>query len=451
MAKEGKFDEFFVACSQETECGLSKNHKHCKLCYKAFDTPYHCDRHFSNSHKSRAVSHGGVAHYPCKLRHGINNKCDRPHYHCPICEKTVTYRDRFKLHLNTHTKSNNKSRNDNKKDNPHVEEKIDEGIAKGDVSSGNETLEEEKHGSHIREEENIKGGKDKKTDKFQKEKEGKKSCPICGKLMHAKSIGRHCRNIHDYQYPDMVTCVDERKGLFLVRHTSKGGVMYPIHVRKILEGEKAGMQCELTECMDFMRVAWRSGITMAECGHLQEVGKGSNYPENLSLSLEALKYLSPDGERRVFAEKKVSECKELQRLAGESNAPLIIPVVDGSRFIHFSVFDGQVNYYSRFGRVIVTADLSNGTLDCRCCRRKVPCKHKRVCLWYFSEKKQLDMFLSGTGIEVKKDETKILNQTESLYPPKDTAVLQKMCRYIHEQKKGTSKCLCGRKSKTCSF
>lgn len=51
----------------------------------------------------------------------------------------------------------------------------------------------------------------------------------------------------------MATCVDEKEGIFLIRHSSKGGMMYPTNVKKVMDGKNAGVGCAITECMDFMR------------------------------------------------------------------------------------------------------------------------------------------------------------------------------------------------------
>ena len=75
-----------------------------------------------------------------------------------------------------------------------------------------------------------------------------------------------------------------------------------------------------------------------------------------------------------------------------NNAVLIVSFEDGERYIHFSVYDGAVHYYSKLGRVIVTCDLKNGYLDCGCCRRKRGCTHKAICLWYLRGIDKLEQF-----------------------------------------------------------
>ena len=62
----------------------------------------------------------------------------------------------------------------------------------------------------------------------------------------------------------MATCVDEEGGLFLVRNSFHSGVGYPIHVKKVM-GKEHGVQCEVKECTDYMRVAKKSGLKTVMC------------------------------------------------------------------------------------------------------------------------------------------------------------------------------------------
>ena len=98
----------------------------------------------------------------------------------------------------------------------------------------------------------------------------KSACPVCDKEMHPKSFARHCREIHAMETVSMASCVYEEGGLFLVRSSCHGGVGYPIHVKKVM-GKEHGVQCEVKECTDYMRVAWKSGLKTAMCRHLQAV------------------------------------------------------------------------------------------------------------------------------------------------------------------------------------
>lgn len=375
------YQEYFLDCSEtkRTDCAMSNKHKHCKLCCKTFTTPFRCQRHFIQSHVNRAVPYHGKFCFPCKLSHDNLGKSERFHFHCPVCQCTIINRDPFIKHLKHHDSNETpQTHGDCEMDNKRESE--ENAINKDDDEDGSSVDQEE----CSNEDSTIS----------RRAIPEMKECSICGKSMHQKSLARHYRDIHDKEIVSVATCVDEVKGIFLVRNSSRGGVGYPVHVRKVMGTENVGIQCEKSECMDYMRVAWRSGITTAECKHLQEVGKNPVFPEAIVLSPETIEDLSPSGKYRMLTEERITECKELQCEARRKNSECIVSVTDGSRFIHLSVFDGNVNYFSKFGRVIVTADIENGTLDCRCCRRRRLCIHKCICFWYLRQNNLLDAFSS---------------------------------------------------------
>ena len=244
----------------------------------------------------------------------------------------------------------------------------------------------------------------------------------------------------------MATCVDEEGGLFLVRNSCHGGVGYPIHVKKVM-GKEHGVQCEVKECTDYMRVAWKSGLKTAMCRHLQAVDTNCVFPAETELVPDALQDLSASGSYRMFTNDRVEECIALKACAEKAKSPCFVPVGESKRFTHFSIYAGDVHYYSRFGRVVVTADLMNGTLDCRCCRRKRSCIHKCMCLWYLRQEDLLENFRavcaeSGdeSGEEFDREDESISLQFQStspdeVYPPVDNEVVLAMCKYLHEEKR----------------
>ena len=172
-----------------------------------------------------------------------------------------------------------------------------------------------------------------------------KTCPFCEKSMHPKSLTRHCREMHNTQIVNVATCADKQRGLFLIRNSSRGGVGYPIHVRKVLGSGSVANQYEQTECMDFMRVAWKSGLSATECRHLEQVGKNSIFPEELLPS--ALQDLSSLGTYRMFTDERIKQCQEVQAEADTKKVRCLVAVQESSRFTHFSIYDGSVNYHSR--------------------------------------------------------------------------------------------------------
>ena len=89
----------------------------------------------------------------------------------------------------------------------------------------------------------------------------------------------------------------------------------------------------------------------------------------------------------------------------------------------------------------------NGTLDCRCCRRKCSCIHKCMCLWYLRQDDLLENFRamcteSGdeSGQEFDREDESISLQFRStspdeVYPPVDNEVVLAMCKYLNEEKR----------------
>ena len=137
----------------------------------------------------------------------------------------------------------------------------------------------------------------------------------------------------------------------------------------------------------------------------------------------------------------ITECKDLPFEAPHKNSECIVSVTDGTRFIHLSIFDGNVNYFLKFGRVIVTADAENGTLDCRCCHRPRLCNYKSICFWYFHQKNLLDA-IREQSTEIKEDEpveedfpTPHLQLANQIYPRNDPSIVAKMCSYLHSYKR----------------
>ena len=423
--EQSGFEDYFHNCSDtKMDCDLSNKHKHCKLCNKTFTTPFRRKRHFIQSHVNRAVPYHGKSCYPCKLSHDNLGKSERFHYHCPVCQCTILNQEPFIKHLKLH----------DSKEPPKIH-----GDCEMDTKSDSNEIvtDDEEDGSSADHEKYSDDGSIISRRAIPEMKE----CSICGKSMRQKSLARHYRDIHDKEIVRVATCVDEDNGIFLVRNSSRGGVGYPVHVKKVMGSENAGIQCEKSECMDYMQVAWRSGITTAECKHLQEVGKNPVFPESITLSSETIEDLSPSGEYRMLTEERITECKELQFEARRKNCECIVSMTDGTRFIHLSVFDGNVNYFSKFGRVIVTADVENGTLDCRCCRRRRLCIHKSICYWYFRQENLLDAF-RDQSTEIEDDEpaeedflTPQLQSANQIYPPNDPSIVAKMCRYLHSYKR----------------
>ena len=440
-------DKYFIQCfgGAISHCAVTKKHRHSKLCTKLFDTPFHCMRYFTSSHLSRAVTYKGTSCFPCKKEHSKTGKAKRAHYHCPVCEKTILNRVRFTKHLKTHSSTPT----------PPVSTVQDDGHATdcSSVDAGNDGKNTDSfpEGGDIDCSDEAKtrsnGGDDEEEEhtsdmtRSKRNNPDLKECPFCLKAMHRNSLARHCREIHNTEIVNTATCVDEKLGLFLVRNSCRGGVAYPIHVQKVLGSGNVSIQCEQTECMDYMRVAWKSGLTAAECRHLEQVGRNPIFPEEKELLPSALNELSSLGAYRMLTDETIKRCTELKAEADRKKVRCLVSSQESSRLIHFSIYDGGVNYYSKFGRVVVTADIQEGTLDCRCCRRKRQCIHKCICLWFFSQHDMVDDFMTtyeendkGHGSD-DESTTSQLPFIGNLYPPTDLSIVATICKYLRENKR----------------
>ena len=465
------FEVYFMICAEQN-CNKEGKHMHCKLCSKVCISQSKSRRHFHEAHMSRVVQFNGKNILPCKLKHNQAGKSLRAHYHCPICNKTVINRAPFLSHVtNRHSqqKSEGNRREDaksNQTDEPETNgEKnepkgMDDEPIRGESSSSEKDKEEETKGK-TNPGGNKKPSKDKngeqEKDRVSSNKEehasnkhftkntAPRECPICKKQMHPKSVLRHMRDIHDVELAQVSTCVDARRGLYMVRKSERGGVAFPLHVKKIVssEGQDSGVACEREECMQLMRIGWRSGYHTAECPHLVAAAKCLYFPEEIELDLDLLQDLSAEGTYALFKEERIIACRDQKQKAIDANAPCIVAVDDGSRYIQCSVYDGSCNYYGKLGRVIVTIDMARGFLDYRCSKRNRSCIHKAVCLWYLRQVNRLDAFQGRMPSSVPTPTTSNSNgasnehssRGKQFYPPYNTSSLISMCSYLKRQKK----------------
>jgi len=342
-----------------------------------------------------------------------------------MCEATIINKGPFLKHLLAHSKKKTSTIHEASQGKNNVSP----GKNNVDMPTAETSLQHGKESENSNTDSVCGDGKEPKMTSSRKKVSQTAECPICSKTMHIKSIRRHCKEQHDAELSG-ATCVDEEEGLFLIRNSSKGGVSYPIHVQKVIGGVKTTVACEVDHCMDTMAVAWRSGITSAECHHLANVGKNPCFPQKINLDQDVLDDLSKNGKHKLLTDERIEGCKRILAVAEEKNKQCVVPMKDGERYIHFSVFHGEVNYFSRFGRVVLSADLSKGTLDCRCCRRKVPCVHKGLVLWYLNQTDILHAFQKNpmTTNEEDEKENEVLEEVDeqgqrTIYPPTDSKIL----------------------------
>ena len=108
-----------------------------------------------------------------------------------------------------------------------------------------------------------------------------------------------------------------------------------------------------------MPVAWKSGLKMAMCRHLQAVETNCVFPAEIELVPDAIQDLSASGSYQMFTNDRVEEFIALKACAEKDKSHCFVPVRESNRFTHFSIYDGDVHYYFRFGRVVVTVDMMN--------------------------------------------------------------------------------------------
>ena len=76
--------------------------------------------------------------------------------------------------------------------------------------------------------------------------------------MNVRSLPRHQRDIHKKIIPTNV-CVDETRGIYMVRKSSHAGVSYPLHVRKCVwsPSEESGNKNPFCESNSFAEITWK--------------------------------------------------------------------------------------------------------------------------------------------------------------------------------------------------
>lgn len=211
------------------------------------------------------------------------------------------------------------------------------------------------------------------------------------------ALQRHFREVHKKKREGAVTtgkyltgvCVDFRKGIFMVRR-SFSGVSRPIHCQHstYAEPSTAGVTaCELNECRGAAVVARLSGHPAFECVHLQSLQYALPYQQPVTLTETSLDDLT--GKKLAwFKESRKKDRLSLKERADQGGHPLVFRFpreqnnTTSQRFWYFSIFDGGVHYWSRFGRVIACYDSQHNQWMCVCSSSKCHCVHKSLAKWF---------------------------------------------------------------------
>ena len=183
--------------------------------------------------------------------------------------------------------------------------------------------------------------------------------------------------------------------------------------------------------------------------HLQSVQYAEPYQQPITLTESSLHDLV----QKVawFKESKSRDCLSLKEKADHGGHPLIVPFPrdehnsTSDRFWYFSIFDGGIHYWSRFGRVIVGFDKHNVLWMFECCRGKRSCIHKSVPKWFvyelepslLSEARETEEFDEAFPSDEVDDEASDVTfspNMSSTYLPTGT-LLEEMVRYQRTSKR----------------
>ena len=246
-------------------------------------------------------------------------------------------------------------------------------------------------------------------------------------------------------------CVDFKKRVFMVRR-SFSGIRRPVHCQNSAYAapSTAGVSaCELNECKGAAVVARLSGHPAFECVDLQSVQYAEPYQQPITLTKSYLDDLID--KIAWFKESKSRDCLSLKEKAEQGGYPLIVHFAgdehnsSSDRFWYFSVFDGGINYWSRFGRVIVGFDKHNVRWMCQCCRAKRSSIHKSVAKLFVyqlepsllskaRETEEFDEAFPSDDEDDEASEVTFSSSMSSTYPPTG-ALLAKMVRYQRTSKR----------------
>ena len=363
-----------------------------------------------------------------KTDKAVKNFKKRSHWHCCLCPQMFDRISEFRIHLTSHNKSTRSSFQQGQKPGRTDPEMH----AHADVQK----VKEHKYKVDI--------------------------CTECGKQCSTeRALQRHFREVHKKKREGAVTagkylvgvCVDFRKRIFMVRR-SFSGVSRPIHCQHSTYAEPCTAvvtACELNDCRGAAVVARLSGHPAFECIHLQSIQYALPYQQPVTLTETSLNDLT--GRKLAwFKESRKKDCLSLKARADQEGHPLVVRFPrephypTSQRFWYFSVFDGVVHYWSRFGRVIACYDSHHNRWMCVCSSSKRHCVHKSVAKWFvyqveptlLSESNEQEDLEGGFPSDESSNEDLegdgATSTGASHYPPTD-AILEEMIRYQRASKR----------------
>lgn len=232
-------------------------------------------------------------------------------------------------------------------------------------------------------------------------------------------------------------CLDIERGIFAVLKSFNSNSA-PIHVQKKTSGMTHRIRCELDACIRNTEVMQRSGFVTFDCAHLQSL---TYCPPALTPRIQ----LKEDVLREIVSSKWFSEgrkrtCLQKQTAANEEGIPFSIEIEVGSssRRKFVSVYEPDLSYSNRLGRIMVMFDTVKNTWHCHCAKAKQACIHKSIAKWHlFQTRKQLFTSDENEDAEesgVSEENAEMVTFTESRYPPQNED-LERMVKYIYSNKK----------------
>ncbi|XP_056124415.1 uncharacterized protein LOC130102416 [Rhinichthys klamathensis goyatoka] len=394
------------------QCNKCCSYYHCPFCSASVFKPAKLVKLKSHVqiHFNKAVVYGGFTIHRCGL--GCRTAL---HYHCPYCDTTVLRRRDFETHVQVC------------KNKPLPTSTTILSPATAALTTPSAATLTTPH--RVRVQPVIK-----------------KKCPVCNILINRKNFKKHIDRKHTEQpIQDIIAtfhlvsqCIDRTNGIFTVLKVTKGHSV-PLHIQLKTWGEHHKVICESHECQVNMEVAQRSGLSSYQCKHIRSVTYCTSSAEPVSLKEEILTEMV---KAKWFSNEKKKICLTHQQLANSSCIPLSVQTSIGTPETKklISVFEPNVSYYSRLGRVMVVYDSKLNTWHCPCAKLRRSCLHKYIAKWHLFQT-QRELFRTVFSREESplkgphaQSEENDFREDSPVYPPKDLG-LKNMVSYILQHKK----------------
>ena len=175
-------------------------------------------------------------------------------------------------------------------------------------------------------------------------------------------------------------CVDSRQGIFMVPKSAQGN-QYPLHVQYCVSAPVQKVTCTLDKCVGLMRDATYASFT---CQHIKYISKADLFPNRRYCQDSTLTSLI---EKHIVAAKYQQELQEKRDESLAAHSPDVVSWRPGGQYLYMSVFHSTSHTapFDGLGRVVVRYDTKSYTLDCKCCKRRMRCLHKRMALWHLHQ------------------------------------------------------------------